>query len=205
MNPKYKVKASRGALFLKRAFDILVAGMGLIVCLPLILIISIAIYAEDRGGVIFCQERIGHKGRAFILRKFRTMRMDAESSGLPQLYRRGDDRLTRVGRFLREHHLDEIPQFWNVLVGDMSVVGYRPERKFYIDQIMELNPDYQYLYQIRPGLFSRATLYNGYTDTMEKMLIRLDMDLEYLSRISFAYDLDILFRTFFSIILGKKF
>lgn len=161
---------------------------------------------SDKGPAIFKQERIGKGGKPFTLYKFRSMRLDAEAGGTPQLYAGDEDeRLTRVGRFIREHHLDELPQLWNVIKGDMSFVGYRPERKIFIDQIMEHNPDYARLYEIRPGLSSRATLYNGYTDTMEKMLERLRMDLEYLDHFSPWEDIKIITLTAFSIISGKKF
>jgi lipopolysaccharide/colanic/teichoic acid biosynthesis glycosyltransferase len=134
------------------------------------------------------------------------MRVDAERDGAPALYSGEDDpRLTRTGRFLRAHHLDELPQFWNVLRGDMSFIGYRPERRFYIDQIMACNARYRYLYQIRPGVTSYATLYNGYTDTLEKMLTRLDLDLYYLRNHSVWFDLKVLGLTFLSIVSGKKF
>ena len=124
----------------------------------------------------------------------------------PALYSGEEDpRLTKVGRFLRTHHLDELPQLWNVLVGDMAFVGYRPERKFYIDQIMKEDPRYVFLYQIRPGVTSYATLYNGYTDTMEKMMRRLELDLYYLGHRSWWFDIKILWITFLSIIFGKKF
>ena len=129
----------------------------------------------------------------------------AEADGRPMLCKKGDNRLTHVGRFLREHHLDELPQLWNVLKGDMSFVGPRPERKFYVDQIVSINPDYELLYRVRPGLFSPATLYNGYTDTMEKMLRRLNMDLRYLERQSLWLDTKIIFQTVWSILSGKKF
>ena len=115
------------------------------------------------------------------------------------------ERLTKIGAFIRAHHLDEFPQLWNVLKGEMAFVGPRPERKFFIDQIMEHNPDYARLYALRPGLFSYATLYNGYTDTMEKMLERLRLDLEYLDNYSLWFDVKIIFLTAFSIIFGKKF
>jgi lipopolysaccharide/colanic/teichoic acid biosynthesis glycosyltransferase len=132
------------------------------------------------------------------------MRTDAENEG-PQLWNsETDDRLTKAGKFLRDHHLDELPQFWNVLVGDMSFVGPRPERKFYINQIIKEDPRYEYLYQIRPGITSMATLYNGYTDTMEKMLKRLEMDLDYLKHRSWWLDLKILGLTFLNIVFGKK-
>ena len=132
--------------------------------------------------------------------------MDAEALNTPQLYAGEDDsRLTEVGKFIRAHHLDEFPQLWNVLKGEMSFVGPRPERQYYIDQIMEYNPDYAKLYVLRPGLFSYATLYNGYTDTMEKMLKRLDYDLQYLEDYSFWTDIKIIYLTSISIIFGKKF
>ena len=127
----------------------------------------------------------------------------AEENG-PELACKEDNRLTKFGKFLREHHLDELPQLWNVLIGDMSFVGYRPERKFYIDQIMQHNPDYQLLYCSRPGVTSYATIYNGYTDTMEKMLKRLDYDLEYLRTRTIMLDFKIIFKTVFSIGKGDK-
>ena len=116
-----------------------------------------------------------------------------------------DVRLTKIGRFLREHHLDELPQLWNVFCGDMAFIGPRPERKFYIDQIIKHDPRYQFLYQIRPGVTSYATLYNGYTDTMDKMLRRLRYDLFYLQHRSWWFDFKILVNTFINICFGKKF
>ena len=131
--------------------------------------------------------------------------MTAEADGKPVLCRKEDDRLTGVGKFLREHHLDELPQLWNVLKGDMSFVGPRPERKYFVDQIMAVNPDYKLLYSLRPGLFSPATLYNGYTDTMEKMLRRLNMDLAYMENHTLWLDIKIIFLTVYYILSGKKF
>ena len=133
------------------------------------------------------------------------MRIDAEKNGPALFDSENDDRLTHIGRFLREHHLDELPQLWNVFKGDMSFIGPRPERKFFIDQIMEHDSRYELLYQIRPGVTSYATLYNGYTDTMEKMLRRLEFDLYYLEHYSLLTDAKILFKTFVSIVFGKKF
>lgn len=189
----------------KRCFDVLCSIVGMIVFSPLFLVIYIAIKREDNGPAIFRQERVGYRGKLFTLYKFRSMRVSAEADGRPALCKHGDERLTHVGKFLREHHLDELPQLWNVLKGDMSFVGPRPERKFFVDQIMEENPDYELLFQLRPGLFSPATLYNGYTDTMEKMLRRLEMDLDYLNNRSLWLDLKIIFLTVFSIVSGKKF
>ena len=192
--------------FTKRGFDIVLSGILLIVFLPLILICALAVFIEDGTPVIYSQERIGLGGRPFHILKFRSMRRDAESLGIPRLYSGDNDpRLTRVGKFLRQHHLDELPQLWNVFRGDMSFIGYRPERQFYIDRIMEKNPRYRYLYQIRPGVTSYATLYNGYTDTLEKMLTRLDLDLYYLRNHSVWFDFRVLGLTFLSIVSGKKF
>lgn len=199
-------KMSRSAIFIKRTFDLSAGVLGLVVMSPLCLIIWILIKLEDGGSPIFRQERIGFQGAPFTLYKFRSMVMDAETNNCPQLYSGDEDsRLTKVGRFIREHHLDELPQLWNVIRGDMSFVGYRPERKFFINQIMEYNPDYELLYNMRPGLFSMATLYNGYTDTMDKMLERLRMDLDYLQNHSLWLDVKIIFLTAISIISGKKF
>lgn len=192
---------------LKRVFDVVLALGSLVLFAPVMLIIYVLIKTEDPDGdVIYAQERVGLNGKPFKLYKFRSMHMDAESINTPQLYAGEDDpRLTKVGKFIRAHHLDEFPQLWNVLKGEMSFVGPRPERQYYIDQIMEHNPDYVKLYALRPGLFSYATLYNGYTDTMEKMLKRLDYDLQYLEDYSFWTDIKIIYLTSISIIFGKKF
>ena len=192
---------------MKRFLDFLIACVCIIVFAPLFVICFIAILLEDGQPAIYSQERIGLHGKPFNIYKFRSMRRDAEQEG-PQLLLDGamnDPRLTRVGRFLRTHHLDELPQLWNVLRGDMAFIGYRPERKFYIDQIMERDPRYELLYKIRPGVTSYATLYNGYTDTIEKMLRRLELDLYYLEHQSMWFDTKVLFKTFISIVFGKKF
>ena len=191
----------------KRTFDCTLAALSMILFSPLMAICGIAVKLEDGGPAIFRQERIGRYGRPFRIYKFRSMRLDAESHG-PQLSHSGGDddaRLTRVGRFIRKHHLDELPQLWNVLRGDMSFIGPRPERQFYIDRIMQHDTRYAYLYQIRPGVTSYATLHNGYTDTMEKMLRRLEYDLYYLEHRTWRLDIKILTDTFLNIVLGKKF
>lgn len=191
----------------KRLMDMFVAFIAMIIFSPLFLITYICVKREDGGPAIFKQERIGRFGRPFHIYKFRSMRLDAEKLG-PQLSHSGGDddpRLTKVGKFIRAHHIDELPQLWNVFRGDMAFIGPRPERKFYIDKIMEYDARYEYLYQIRPGVTSYATLYNGYTDTMEKMLRRLEFDLYYLRHRSWWFDFKILFYTFCSIVFGKKF
>lgn len=191
--------------FLKRSFDIVFSFFGILFLIPVFVIIYLIMRIQGGGPVIFRQERIGYKGKPFNILKYRTMVVDSESNGEPQLAQKNDDRLTPFGKFLREHHLDELPQLWNVLVGDMSFVGPRPERKFFIDKIMKENANYEYIYLMRPGLTSRATVYNGYTDTMEKMLTRLEMDLDYLQNRSLLLDLKIVFITVASIVNGKKF
>ena len=191
----------------KRCFDCLAAFVLMVIFSPLFLVCYIAVRREDGGQAIFRQERIGRFGRPFNIYKFRSMRLDAEKSG-PALSHgggNGDSRLTRTGRFLRAHHLDELPQLWNVFVGDMSFVGYRPERSFYINQILEHDERYVFLYQIRPGVTSYATIHNGYTDTIDKMLKRLEYDLYYIEHVSLWLDLRILTGTFFRIAFGKKF
>ncbi|MBQ1773408.1 MAG: sugar transferase [Prevotella sp.] len=190
---------------LKRLFDIVLSALSMLVFAIPVAIIYLCVRLEDGGPAIYSQERIGYKGRPFMLYKFRSMVPHAEHDDNPHLCEQNDDRLTRVGRFLRDHHLDEFPQLWNIFIGDMSFVGPRPERKFFIDQIMQHDPRYTELYAVRPGIFSMATLYNGYTDTIEKMLRRLEMDLDYVAHRSLWLDLKIIWLTTVSILSGKKF
>lgn len=200
-----KNRNNRMERFVKRSTDILVSVPCLVLFSPLFVIISLAIKWEDGLPIIYKQERIGLHGKPFNIYKFRSMKADAEKDGPILLEIEGDTRLTRVGKFIRAHHLDELPQLWNILKGDMSLVGPRPERKYYINQIMEHDPRYTYLYQIRPGATSYATLYNGYTDTMPKMLRRLELDLFYLEHRSWWFDAKILFKTMVNILFGKIF
>lgn len=191
---------------IKRAVDLSVSFILLLVFAPVIGICAILVKMSDGGPVFYRQERLGKGGRIFKLVKFRSMRTDAESMGVPALCSgENDPRLTPIGRFLRSHHLDELPQLWNVLVGDMAFVGWRPERAYFIDKIMEQDKRFKYLFQIRPGVTSFATLYNGYTDTLEKMITRLDQDIYYLRSRSIWFDMKILSLTFLSIVSGKKF
>ena len=191
--------------FLKRSFDVTASLVLMLLFLPLALLCALAVKLEDGGPALYKQERIGKGGKSFYILKFRSMRVDAEANGARLFGGDNDPRLTRTGAFLRAHHLDELPQLWNVFRGDMSFIGYRPERQVYICQIMERNPRYRYLYQIRPGVTSYATLYNGYTDSLEKMLTRLDLDLYYLRNHSLLFDARVLGLTFLRIVSGKKF
>lgn len=190
---------------LKRIVDCALSLVLMVFFAPMFIACHIAIKKEDGGPSIYKQERIGRFGKPFYIYKFRSMKMDAEAAG-PALYAGEDDpRLTKTGKFLRKHHLDELPQLWNVFRGEMAFIGWRPERRYYIDQIIKVDPRFVYLYQIRPGVTSYSTLYNGYTDTLEKMLRRLEFELYYLNHRSWWMDVKILWRTFTNIAFGKVF
>ena len=183
-----------------RVFDIVCALFALLALSPIFMVIIVLQWLTLGKTIFFRQERIGRGGRPFLILKFRTMRLDAEENG-PQLTQIEDtSRCTPIGGFLRRHHLDELPQLWNVLVGDMSFVGYRPERQYFIDQILARDARYSQLYAMRPGITSEAAIYNGYTDTVEKMLRRLEMDLDYMQHASVARDVSIIAQTFFSLL-----
>ena len=192
-------------LAVKRAADIVGALSTLVLLSPLFLFIAILLRIQGNGPIIFRQERVGKGGKSFTIYKFRTMSGTIEEDG-PQLVPTCDDsNCTHLERLLRCHHLDELPQLWNVLRGDMSIVGPRPERKCFADRIEAADESYQQVYRMKPGLTSEATLYNGYTDTLEKMLTRLRMDLSYLERRSLWLDFKIATKTALNIITGKKF
>lgn len=189
----------------KRAIDIACASVGLIVLLPVMLLIALSLKMQRNGPVLFRQERIGRDGNPFVIYKFRTL-CPQSVSALHGLTPRCDETTsTPLERFLREHHLDELPQLWNVLRGDMSLVGPRPEQQYYINKIMEHDNRYTLIYRMRPGLTSDATLYNGYTDTMEKMLRRLHMDIYYLEHRTLWLDCKIIIKTAAYIVGGRKF
>lgn len=182
----------------------MLSSVTMIIFSPLFVVIYLSILIINGYPVLFRQKRVGKNGRVFRIYKFRTMRKDAEKMG-PMLCKGRDPRLTKFGKCLREHHLDELPQLWNVFVGDMSFVGPRPERQFYIDKIMEHDKRYPHILTVRPGVTSYATLYNGYTNSMEKMLRRLRLDLFYVDHRSVVFDFIILERTFLRIVFGVKF
>ncbi len=189
-------------LTVKRMADMTCAFLGLVVLSPVFLTIALVMKFQKNGPVIFKQERIGLGGRPFTIYKFRTLSTVVEDEG-PQLIAHSDSvKSTPFEKYLREHHLDELPQLWNVLKGDMSLVGPRPERKYYINQIMERTHDYVLIYQMRPGLTSEATIFNGYTDTIEKMLKRLDMDIRYLEHRTLMLDLKIILSTIYAVLKG---
>lgn len=186
----------------KRAFDICVSAVCLVLLSPLFLIVGILVRRSSKGGAFYRQERIGLYGQPFNILKFRTMYADSEG-GTPQLASADDPRITPIGHILRKYRIDELPQFWNVLVGDMSIVGPRPERAFYIKQIVEQAPYYCLLYKIRPGLTSWGPIKVGYTDTIEKMVKRLNYDIVYIENMSLGLDIKIMFYTIKVILDGK--
>lgn len=186
----------------KRYFDIVSALVMLLLVSPLMLYFMIRIKADSPGSVFYLQERIGYLGKPFKIIKFRTM-YEGSENGVPRLSSSNDERITPLGRVLRKYRFDELPQLWNILKGDMSVVGPRPERKFYIDQIIDEAPYYCLLYKIRPGLTSWGPIRIGYSDTIEKMIERLNYDIIYLDNMSLMTDFKILAQTVEIIFKGK--
>ena len=195
-------KMNDAGLCIKRAFDVVVSLMALILLSPIYILVAIAVWSTSSGPIFYLQERIGLHGIPFSIIKFRTMRMHAEKD-MPLLSLHNDPRVTRVGKFLRKYRLDELPQFWNILRGEMSIVGPRPERRYFINQIEEQAPYYCMIYKIRPGLTSWGPIKVGYTDTIDKMIRRLNYDIVYVENMSLGLDLKIMFYTLGVIFKGK--
>ena len=195
-------KMSDHELCMKRACDVFFSALALVVLSPIYILLYILVWSSSEGPAIYRQERIGLHGRAFQILKFRTMTVHAEGD-TPQLSADDDPRITRVGKFLRKYRLDELPQMWNILRGDMSIVGPRPERRYFIEQIEKQAPYYCLLYKIRPGLTSWGPIKVGYTDTLDKMVRRLNYDIVYMENMSIRLDIKILFHTIGVILDGK--
>jgi exopolysaccharide biosynthesis polyprenyl glycosylphosphotransferase len=187
---------------LKRIIDVLVSTVAFIVLIPLYLVLAIWVKSSSKGPIFFLQERIGKKGSPFKIIKFRTMYINAEQNG-PQLSSEDDPRITPAGRIMRKLRLDEFPQFLNVILGDMSLVGPRPERQFYIDQIVVREPQYLELTKIRPGITSWGQVKYGYAENVDQMLDRMKFDLLYIKNMSLALDFKIMFYTLLIIFKAK--
>ena len=187
---------------IKRLLDIILSSLTLIVLSPLFLFLALRVKLDSKGPVFYRQERIGLKERPFQIIKFRTMRTDAEDEG-PQLSSDDDPRVTKAGRLMRKYRLDELPQFWNVLKGEMSIVGPRPERRYFINQIIGRAPYYTLLYQARPGITSWGMVQYGYASHIDEMIERSKYDLLYISNMSILVDLKIMLYTVLTIVEGK--
>ncbi len=194
---------SEGGRNMKRLVDILISALALILVSPIIAILAIFIKCDSRGPVFFSQERVGYRHRPFKIYKLRTMCVDAEGDGRPRLTTADDKRITRIGNTLRKYRLDELPQFWNILKGDMSLVGPRPEREYFIKQIMQKAPYYALMYQIRPGLTSWGMVKYGYASNVDEMIERLQYDVIYLENMSMLVDLKIIIYTVRTVVLGR--
>ena len=188
---------------IKRAIDVIVSLAALIILTPLYAIVACIIKGTSPGPVFYLQERIGLHNKPFNIIKFRSMVQDAEVGGQPQLSSDDDPRITPFGRFMRKYRIDELPQFWNVLMGDMSIVGPRPERKFYIDQITKRVPSYALLHQVRPGITSMGMVKFGYAKNVDEMVERVKYDLMYLDNMSLMNDLKILIYTIKIVFTGR--
>jgi lipopolysaccharide/colanic/teichoic acid biosynthesis glycosyltransferase len=187
---------------IKRAFDICFSLAVLVLGAPLFILLALITKLTSKGPVFYKQERVGINGKPFYIYKYRSMKVDAEKDG-PQLSKDNDPRITKWGQIMRKTRLDELPQFWNVLKGDMSVVGPRPERQHFIQQIVEKAPGYQLLLSIKPGITSIGQVYYGYAENVDQMCQRMLFDLRYLNEVNIQTDINIILQTVKVMFQGK--
>ncbi len=199
---KRKLLVYQETVFLKRVFDIAFSAMVLVGGLPVYLLLALITKLTSPGPVFYKQERIGKDQKPFYIYKFRSMRVDAEQAG-PQLASDDDPRITKWGKFMRKTHLDELPQFWNVLKGDMAIVGPRPERRHFINEIRERKPEYMQLFRLKPGITSIGQVNYGYAENVNQMCERVNYDLDYLSTMSLKTDMEIILQTVKAMAQGK--
>ena len=188
---------------MKRVADLTLSLVMGLLAIPLMILTALAIRLEDGGPVLYCQERVGENGRLFTLCKFRSMRTDAEHAGTPIWAKDGDDRITRVGRFIRKTRLDELPQLWNVLRGDMSFVGPRPERPYFVEELSRQIPFYQQRHAVKPGVTGWAQVKYRYGSSVEDAMEKLRYDLYYIKHLSIFFDMTIVFDTV-KVVLFRK-
>lgn len=187
----------------KRLMDIMISILALIILSPVFLFVAIGVKLSSPGPIFYSHKRIGYRGKAFDMVKFRTMFQNAESDGTPKLSSKDDPRITKFGLFLRKVRLDEIPQFYTVLKGDMALVGYRPERQYFIDKISEKVPHYKLLLKIKPGITSWGQVKYGYAENVDEMVQRLKYDILYVENMTIAMDIKILFYTVWIVMMGR--
>jgi len=188
---------------LKRALDVLVAFLVLVLGLPFWILVAALIKLDSPGPVLYRQERLGKNGNSFRIFKFRSMATDAEKKSGPVWAAKKDPRVTRVGRIIRKLHVDEVPQFINVLLGDMSLVGPRPERSFFVEKLAAELPLYKRRLRVRPGITGWAQVKHKYDESIEDVKVKLKYDLFYIENMSWRMDLKILFNTFYVMLMGK--
>jgi lipopolysaccharide/colanic/teichoic acid biosynthesis glycosyltransferase len=188
---------------MKRIIDIVLSIFFGILFLPLILFVMWRVKRDSKGSVFYSQERIGLNEKPFMMYKFRSMVENAETPDFPLLSSDGDERVTPFGRFMRKYRIDELPQFWNVLKGDMSMVGPRPERRYFIDQIVEKAPEYKRLLTVKPGVTSLGQVKYGYASSVDEMIVRMAFDLHYMKKRSLLYDFKILLYTVGTVLKGE--
>jgi len=198
-----RCELSDSVVAIKRFTDIIISSVGLAVSLPVMAVLAVVIKKQSPGAVFYSQERVGYRKRPFRLYKLRSMCDHAEPDGHPMLSSHADSRITPIGRVMRKYRLDEIPNLWNVMKGEMSIVGPRPERQYYIDQIIKQAPHYTLIHQVRPGLTSWGMVKYGYACDVSGMVERLKYDILYLRNMSLSLDLRIIYHTLFTVIRGE--